>query len=353
MARPRVIVADTDMNYILPLQLKFAKDFFDKIDLEIITEAEYFQRLFLEAQKADLLLVSDRLYDETLQRHDITNIFVMTEQYEAEESTGGRNVTRIFKYTSIKEIFNVIVSKSMEILTGTAISKKASQIVLVCSACGGTGKTTVALGVSACLTLNYKKVLYLNADRMQTFQYGLENDAPIMENDVYTKLSEPSENVYNEIKHVVRKELFSYLPPFKAALMSLGLSYSVFGIIAKSAKHTGEYDYVVIDADTVFDEEKAELIQMADRVIVVTTQRKSSVYATNVLVSNVNGMNDEKYIFICNDFKKEEYNALVSEDVPMKFSVSDYIEHIYDYDSMKCGDFSNILGIQKTAFLVL
>ena len=35
MARPRVIIADTDLNYVAPLQLKFAKEFFEQI-LEVL-----------------------------------------------------------------------------------------------------------------------------------------------------------------------------------------------------------------------------------------------------------------------------------------------------------------------------
>lgn len=41
MAKPRIIVADTDINYIIPLQLKFVEVFFEKVDLEIITDKEY------------------------------------------------------------------------------------------------------------------------------------------------------------------------------------------------------------------------------------------------------------------------------------------------------------------------
>ena len=41
MEKPRVIIADTDINYIVPLQLKFIRDYFDKIDLEIITDKEF------------------------------------------------------------------------------------------------------------------------------------------------------------------------------------------------------------------------------------------------------------------------------------------------------------------------
>ena len=45
MARPRVIVADTDESYVIPLQKKFAELFADKIDLEIITDKDYFNQL--------------------------------------------------------------------------------------------------------------------------------------------------------------------------------------------------------------------------------------------------------------------------------------------------------------------
>ena len=31
MAKPRIIIADSDTNYVIPLQLKFAEDFFEKV----------------------------------------------------------------------------------------------------------------------------------------------------------------------------------------------------------------------------------------------------------------------------------------------------------------------------------
>lgn len=352
MAKPRIIIADTDINYVIPIQLKFAEDFFEKIDLEIVTDQEYFREMFLFPQKADILIISENLYDASIQRHNISNIFLMTEQNE-EEQTADLNVSRIFKYTSIKEIFNEITGKCAEIFNVDRDSKKTTQIVLVCSACGGVGKTTVAMGVSACLTKNFKRVLYLNAGYMQTFQRMLDNSTPISAAEVYDQLASASDDIYDRIKYVIRKEIFSYLPPFKAALVSLGLSYSVYREIAVSARKSADFDYIVIDADAIFDEHMADLIGIADKVIMVTAQTSGAVYATNLLIANASGMTGEKYIFVCNDFKKEEYNALISPEMEMKFSVSDYIEHVSRYDQMRCADLIKDNGIQKTAFLVM
>ncbi len=352
MAKPRIIIADTDISYIIPLQLKFVEEFFEKIDIEVITDREYYDKLFSAPQKADVLIVSEELYDSSLQRHNIGNIFLMTEQYE-DDQTGDLNVNRIFKYTSIKEILNEIVGKSAEALKISAGTKKETQIILVYSACGGVGKTTVALGISACLTKNYKRVLYINAGRLQSFQRMLDNKSPITASDVYAKLANPSDNAYNDVKHVIRQELFSYLPPFKAAIMSLGLKYSVYEKIAVGAKKSADYGYIIIDADPSFDEEEAKLIDIADKVILVTRQNEASVFATNMLVSNINGSGSDKYVFVCNDFDKECDNALISPNIVLKFNVSEYVEHCQHYDQLSVDDISREKSMQRTAFLII
>lgn len=352
MAKPRIIIADKDVNYIIPLQLKFVEDFFEKIDLELISDTEYFNTLFSTPQRADILIISDELYSQSMQRHNISHVFVMNEQYE-EEQTADLNVNHIFKYTSIKEIFNEITGKSADVLNVGASAKKETEIILVCSACGGVGKTTLAMGISACLTKNYKRVLYINAARLQVFQQMLGNHSAITATDVYAKLATATGNAYEDIKHVIRKELFSYIPPFKAALMSLGLNYSVFEKIISYAKKSGDFDFIVVDADVTFDEDKAVLINLADKVVVVTKQNLASVLATNILVANINGASTEKYTFICNDFDKEMDNALIAPNVSAKFSVSEYIEHFRHYDNMKPDDFSKESSIQKAAFLII
>lgn len=352
MAKPRIIIADTDVSYIIPLQLKFAEYFFEKVELEIITDEEYFDALFSSPQKADVLIVSENLYSQGLQRHNISHTFVMNEQYE-EDQTADLNVNHIFKYTSIKEIFNEITAKSADALKIQRDGKQETQIVLFYSASGGTGKTTVAMGVGAALTKNYKRVLYINAARLQVFQHMLENPSAITAADVYGRLASATDSIYSDIKHVIRKELFSYLPPFKAALLSLGLSYSIFEKIIVSAKRSGEYDVILVDADVTFDEEKAALLNLADKVVVVLNQSLASVLATNLLASNINGIGTDKYIFICNDFDKDEDNALISPNVALKFSVSDYIDHFNHYENRKPDDLSKESSIQKTAYLIL
>lgn len=352
MPKPRIILADTDANFIIPMQTKFATDFFEKVDLEIITNPLYFEQLMAQPQSADILIVSEDLYSPAVTRHHIPYIFLMTEHQEKEQ-TAELNVTRIFKYTSIMEIFNEITGRCADVLSVKVGTQNQPRIVLVYSAMGGAGKTTVAMGVSACLARSYKRVLYIGASCLQTFQHRLQNDAPISDPEVYARLTRPDDRVYQQIRHVVRKEEFSYLPPFKAALMSLGLRYDIFAKLAVSARQSGDFDFVVVDAQTSFDEFTAQMFDAADRVILVTDQTASSVYATNQLVNSINGADSEKYLFVCNNFDKQDDNALISPSTPPCFAVSEYIGRMGHFDQLSCADLADEKGMQRTAFLVM
>ena len=66
-------------------------------------------------------------------------------------------------------------------------------------------------------------------------------------------------------------------------------------------------------------------MQLADKILIVTKQTEYAVKATNELIQNVNRNNSDKYIFLCNDFKKEEENALLLPTAAHRFTVSEYI----------------------------
>lgn len=352
MANPRIIIADMDSSYILPIQAKFVEEFPVETDLEIITDRVYFEQLFSTPQKVDILIVSDQIYTGALSRHDIGCIFVMMEKME-EGKTDELSLNRIFKYSSIREIFNEIIGKSADIINVNTHRKKNCQIIVVTSASGGTGKTTAAVGLAGCLARNYKKVLYIDAERMQSFHGIFENRSPVADPEVYMKLGRPGAGIYQEIRHVIRKEGFSYLPPFKAPLMSLAVNFSVFLQIAESAKGENDFDFIIIDTDSVYDEAKAELIGAADRVVIIAKQTESSVRAAELFVSNINGIDSDKYLFVCNDFRKDEENFLTSSERGLRFRVNEYIEHFPEGDRITADALAWESGIQKAAFLLM
>lgn len=352
MSKPKIIIAESDMSYIYPLQLKFVEDMFDKIELDIITDKSFFDAFFSTPQKADILIISEQLYSSVVHKHNIKNIFVLMESYEDLDAYPSQ-VTTIYKYTSMKEIFAVIFGKAGDLLENDSKSKNDPQLLLVTSAAGGMGKTTLAMGVAAALAKKYKKVLYLNSDYLQTFQWLLFNSSPITDNEVYMNLAQDKKNTYQSVKYLIRNEIFDYLPPFKNALLALGLEHSIIAEIALQAKASKEYDYIIVDADSCYDLEKVKLIGAADKVFFVLTQRQMAVHVTNQFISNIDINDKEKFIFVCNKYDSKRANSIVSMADELLFIVNDYVEDFDDYWNMKDEKFVSSKGVQGIAFSLL
>lgn len=346
MAKSKIIIADTDEQFLMLLEMKFVEELDDSIELETITDASYFEEYFSSPKSADALLVSERLFElSNLQKHSIGNIFILV---EANESTqpDGLGINRIYKYTSTKDIFDRVSVLSLK--KRSISSKQETVVALFYSASGGVGKSTLALGVSYFLSNNNNRVLYINASRLNTFQYKLSNSAAIP-NSALPDFSNNLENVYSKIKYVIRNEGFDYLPPFSRALSTVGIDNSVYLNIVRGAKMSNNYDVIIVDADCTFDKDKTDLITLADRVIIVTEQTMNSVYSTNVLTENISFRNNEKFRFVCNKYISDKSSYIMHTK---NYIINEYVKYFENCDTMSIGDLSKKTDIQKVAYLM-
>lgn len=328
MDKRRIIIADVDVDYVDLLQLKFAETFYGKkVSIEIITEKTYFAELFMVPQKADIMICSDEFYDASLAKYNnIDYIFLLTEN-DKTDYLGSSGVISIYKYSSVDMIYGQILTTSNLVVSNSNEPEK-SKLILFYSATGGVGKTTLSMSTASCLAKQAKKVLYINASYLQTFQYYLENKETINDSNTYININQMRDNVYSVIKEKVRKEKFSYVPPFKAPLVSLGMDYSIFELMALSAKRSREYEYIIVDVEHSFNETNINLLNSADKVVFVLNQARESVEATKQLAKNINDISADKYIFVCNKFNMEDSNLLADLSGDLNFSVDAYVEPV-------------------------
>ena len=349
MTKPRIIIVDEDESYAMTLQAKFIYEFLDNIELEVITDQKIIDKTFATAQKADILIIDSNIHSETIQKQEIDHVFVMTESKQS-ASDDYESEYIIFKYANIKSIFMEIVGKSSLTIPNKKRELK-SRVILVTSGSGGVGKTTVALGLASALSSMYKRVLYMEAAKLQNFSYFLEDKTPIDNAYIYDKLSKADRSIYQDIKAELRTQIFNYILPFKTALLSFGIDYSVFRKIAESAKESNDYDYIIIDADSCFDEEKTRLISLADHVLIITEQSEQQVYNTNMLMNNINNNMSDKYLFICNKYDSHKDGYERTEGITYK--IDEYVDKMEEYSRMKFEDLGQQDGIKKVAFLMI
>lgn len=349
MSKPLIVLADTDEEYIISLELKLIQELGSRIDLEIITEDGYYQEFFSKPRRIEVLFVSEELYSQELQKHAVKNIFVLQETPDFDK-TGDLNVHYVYKYTSVKEMYNEMLYICSDSLMSGSRTVKQTQVVLIYGPSGGVGKTTVALGLAGCLDTNYKKTLYIDAEYLQTFQYRLKNrDA--MPGSVSQRLKGDGVNAYMEVKHCIRSEGFDYLPPFSAALSALNLDFSVYEQIISGARAARDYDFIVVDTDSMLTSEKSALIKLADKVLILMRQNPADVFCMEVLLKNLDISDGEKFSIVCNQ-QEESGDNFYSENSAAKYIVSCFIEK---YEGVETSGMEALLameGLHKLAYLI-
>lgn len=347
MKKPFVVLADLDANYLIPLEDKLTEELYDQIDLEVITSKEYFVDFFSSPRKIDTLIISDSLFSQDLIRHNITDVFVLSEEVSSTKTHD--NITQIYKYSSTKEIFNQVLYKNKEILN-VQFSHKETEVIVVTSAIGGSGKTTMAMALSQRLSKNHKRVLFISTDVMQGFSYYLNNKTALS-NSICTVFNNSDDALYNSIKPYFRHENNTYLPPFGRSVLSIGLTNAIYNRIVKVAKDSKDYDYIVVDTDMQFDEINAELIQIADKVIINILQDSFSTMKTEYLLQNINCKDAEKFIFVCNKFRRDMINDYIASPIGQQFIITEYIEELPFHQLDSIDNFSGLNGIRNLAYI--
>lgn len=350
MSKPLIVIADSDENYLAALEYKFLETLSEKIELEIISDSKYFEDFFSAPKTAEIVVVDEKMYTRDLHKHNISNLFVLTEEIE-NGNTAELTVTNVFKYSGIKEIYNELIYRSKDRLFEDVKEHKATQVIAMYSAVGGSGKTCLSLGLAECLVLNHQKVLYINTESIQGFAFYLQ-DKSAMPNNGYRAIRDDETHVYGNVRHFIKREGFYYLPPFTATLDSLNLDYAIYENLIAGAKESREFDFIIVDIEAGYDELRMELLQKADKVFMVTQQDAYSLFKTELILKNIDLQDREKYLFICNKYRENEENAYLNSQIQKVYPINEYVEYIEtQIESIR--QLSQLNSIQKLAYMFI
>jgi len=292
----------------------------------------------------DIVLISEKWYQEKYKKNDIGEIFILS---ETDDLNSEKNV--LYKYTSVNEIYNFIIS-SLRIQMKDKFVAYESRILIAYSPIGGIGTTTIAVGLARTFIRLGKKVLFVGADNLQSFAW-------IMQNPEYMESGFENILVYNEecdikdIKRNISSEQIDILRPFNKSLISLNLTGKDIIKIIKSVKDTNEYDYIIVDASSNFDENTSILMSYATNVLILVGQDKKSVNKLECLFKNINYSDGEKFFFVCNKYDQTKENYLVSNNSPITGMIKDYIEYDINIDNMSLEQLSLLKSLQRIALL--
>ena len=333
MKKQVVILADRNYEqYLMMLQLKFVEEKSDEVELVVITDQAYYQEYFSMPRSAGVLIVDSSWYEPDIHRHTLAHVFVL-----GEKSAKSDRAVFINKYSSAKDIYNEVVSLSPDVFR-RASQQRGTQVVAVSS----------AMALSKCLAENYKRVLYLDAEEIQNFHFFLSDRSELPPSAVRI-FSHADSQMLQELTPYLKTESFSYIPPLSVALSSAGAETAVYLRLIEQAKASGAYDFIVVDSGSVLDAFQSQLYAAADRVLLLTGQDAYCAFQTRRYLANLNHRDVEKYLLVCNRFRKGIPNELVSAACTLP--VTEYIEA---QTAENCGlqELSKADGLRKLSYML-
>lgn len=306
MKKPIVILADPDEEYLIHLELKLIQDFGDKIDLRIMSDEEYIKAYFKEPQKVDLMIINKNYIGEWIDKHNVSIVFLLSETKNIYENC---DYLEIYKYSSIKEVYNDITSHPKTKALIKTLTKNKTRLIMLYSPAGGVGKTTLSMCLCAAFEKAHKKAIYISTETLQS--YNLTLNATKYSDDILAmNIKNKSPELSNIVDNYIENTFISFLCPFEQSTTSLNISLNDYIYLIDVVKNKDLYDYIIIDSSNDLTTNKTKLMSFCDKVMIITTQDKIALSKTESLVKNIDCSDISRYQFICNMYKESQFNYI-------------------------------------------
>ncbi len=179
-----------------------------------------------------------------------------------------------------------------------------NDVIVVASGKGGTGKSTVCVGISAALVKQNKSVLLIDCDcGMRGIDLMLDVEKEILFDcsDVVCGNCKPADAVYPSRN---LKELHIMAAPFDT---DNEISPSVFKQMVDELKK--DYDYVVIDSPAGLGSGFATAAAPADRALIVTNAEPTSLRGAVKIRTKLRNIGINNIRLVINRFDKKQFEA--------------------------------------------
>lgn len=300
MAHKEILIGIKDIKLLLPVAGKICEEFESKCNVSLYTEKDGLVEALKSAGMVDVFIAEKELFPVNNELEGINDIILLDDisGYDNAIQTSRLDLKVVNKYSSLKEIINEIFDCSTfkRLLEKKGIS---TDIITVYSPIGGCGTTTVALGLSAVLTKNHKKVLYTNIGNLQNFGFKLKDHTPLL-GGVEKLYRETDKDFFNNFKKYVREDVFAYIPPFSRSLDALDIKPEHVVQVIDKIKDTNYYDYIVIDSSSDLSSSTSEVMAKSDNIVIVTRDDEESKFKTTVFLRNIDSSDSSKFMLVRN-----------------------------------------------------
>lgn len=189
----------------------------------------------------------------------------------------------------------------------TPAAANGAKVISFSSIEGGSGKTVFSLALANELSMSGKRVLYIDAEAVNTFQFYLKHTG-FAPSEMPGLLANIRGSGYQAIKRFFGYENFFILPPINGFAPNFDIKADSYLTLIEMARTSGDFDYIIIDTDSLFNSFKEKLFNASDKVFLVQRPFADSAYKMEMF-EKIADFSDEKFIRILNLYGISDYSS--------------------------------------------
>ena len=311
MAKLSIVIVDSDEAYAEGLINYLTDNYSHKFKVSYFTTHSFLKGCLSEEGKSiDILLISPELYESSLPVAKVNTVILLSngrleevhKNYNAinKFQIGDKLVGNILKIYSEKNPGEIQIQND----------NKRTKIVGVYSPVGGSGKTSIAVGIALQCANRGMAVFYLNFEGIASTSLFFDSQSDQNLSNILLLLKDKIKNLNLKIESTRAIDLqtgIHYFAPPESVFEYEEISPDEIKYLIEQIKQMGCYDAVVIDMSSNLNSRNMAVLEACDEVFTIITQEPVSVVKTGVLIKELDmmlgkrGINlNEKLTFILN-----------------------------------------------------
>lgn len=345
----KLIIADPDIDYAIKLLEQFALRYRDTIDIHIITDIDYFYGYFSRNNRCDILVVSEDFRSASFDLSQAGQVFWMSENQNV-DLPSDPSVEYLYKYSTLSTLMSRLCKDLRNAESG---ADGSSHLVVVTSASGGTGKTTIATVLASMQKMLKRSVLYFNVANIQNFTHLFRDQSEIALSADPRLADQIAYSPYSSLNRYIRTDGCDYLPAFDSPLSSHEIPLSFYEDFVDKALNSGDYDVIIADVGSGDAAVQAEFLKRADHTVLITDQSGPGFHALEKLLPSLEDYKGMEISVLLNKAgQSESFNSTLNlseihKDSRFAFTIDlvDNIDELNSSDLVHHPAFSKIINL--------
>ena len=237
--------------------------------------------LIIETFNPDILLVSEDLYEYA------SLIFYKKIAVLSSGMHNSNEGLAIYKYKNANSIVGDLLGLLDSNVSGDSCRQGcATNIIMIHSAVGGSGKTLLSLLLAQTFANKAKRVFYLNMESCQSTNLFLKGQNNGNFAQVLYYLKNGDINLASRVRilrSIDESTSIFYFEPSENIMDNADLNTNDVNMLIKAIKESDHYDFIIIDSPSTINSSTVALLEASNKVVCITDGTHISLHKTKIL----------------------------------------------------------------------